>query len=338
MKRPFFSIITPVYNIERLIASTIESVLEQTFDDWEMICIDDGSPDSAGHICDKFAQKDGRIKVIHKQNAGLAAARNSGIQMATGKYFIILEGSDTFFDRNTLNNIYFELKDHPVDIYFGLLQDKMEKTGEIVSVQAKYSVEGLWKDGGAELVCHLYDKNDILALSSPVNKVVRKDFLLENDLWFYEGIYHDDDEWVPRTIAYTQSTYFSNHIIYNALTWDGCFGGNVSEIGLTKKAVDKMFIAEHCCKYFAEHFPNEKELRRRVYTYYVRMYNDAILNYYKIKNKVLKSQVREAAEKHKAVFQYFQLTDSSNIKILQYIYKFFGLNAVFYALKLRNKQ
>ena len=79
MKQPFFSLITPVYNIEKLLGITVESALSQTFCDWEMILVDDGSPDNAGALCDEYAKKDERIKVVHKQNEGLAAARNTGI-------------------------------------------------------------------------------------------------------------------------------------------------------------------------------------------------------------------------------------------------------------------
>jgi len=337
MGKTFFSIITPVYNIEHLIAGTIQSVLDQTFGDWEMICVDDGSPDKAGLICDEYAKKDSRIKVIHKKNAGLAAARNSGIRVATGTYFIILEGSDLFFDSNTLQHIHDDLRSYPVDIYFGLLQDKMEKTGEITNVQADYSVNGLWDKGGVSLVCHLYDNNDILALSSPVNKVFRRNFVIENDLWFYEGIYHDDDEWIPRAIAHTTQTYFTNRIIYNALNWDGCFGGNVSEKGLTKKAVDKMLIAEHCCKYFANHFPEEKELLRKINTYFSRMYIDGITALNRVKNTDLRRDISRAAYKHSIVFRYMRNSESNNLRLVSYLSKIIGLPMTFRIIQLRYK-
>ena len=88
MKTPFFSLITPVYNIERLLEKTIQSALEQSFADWEMILVDDGSPDDAGKICDRYAKKDSRISVIHKENEGLGPTRNVGIEKATGEWII----------------------------------------------------------------------------------------------------------------------------------------------------------------------------------------------------------------------------------------------------------
>ena len=201
MSAPFISLITPVYNIERLISKTIESALEQTFTDWEMILVDDGSPDNAGKICDEYAAKDERISVIHKKNGGLAAARNTGIKACSGKYFLIFEGSDLLVSEHTLQDIRDDLVKREVDIYFARLQDLLEKGWEITGVQAEYCVKGYFEDGGKELFVKLYDNEDTLALSSPVNKVFRTEFVKENGLWFYPGIYHDDDEWLPRAVV-----------------------------------------------------------------------------------------------------------------------------------------
>ena len=78
--------LVPVYKVECYIHICIESVLRQTFSDWEMILVDDGSPDTCPAICDRYAQADSRIRVVHKQNAGLGYARNSGLDAASGKY------------------------------------------------------------------------------------------------------------------------------------------------------------------------------------------------------------------------------------------------------------
>ena len=274
MKQPFFSLITPVYNIERLLEKTIQSALEQTFTDWEMILVDDGSPDKAGEICDRYAEREQRIRVIHKQNEGLAEARNTGVKACIGKYFIILEGSDLFYNKSTLENIYKTLQEREVDIYFGRLQDVMEKDWEVTNMQSEYCVEGFYENDGKKLFVTLFDNEDVLALSSPVNKLFRTEFVKNNELWFYKGIYHDDDEWLPRAIALSEKSYFTNEIIYNALTWDGCFGQMVSDKSLTRKACDKMFLAEHCCREIDRRFPNEKdtEFKKKFYEYYVRIY------------------------------------------------------------------
>lgn len=88
------SIIVPIYNIEKFLPCCIDSILAQTFTEWELILVDDGSKDTCGSICDEYATKDGRIRVIHKPNGGLASARNSGLAMASGEWVMHLDGDD----------------------------------------------------------------------------------------------------------------------------------------------------------------------------------------------------------------------------------------------------
>ena len=89
-----FSVIVPIYNIEKYLTRCIDSVLAQTFSDYELILVDDGSPDNCPVICDEYAAKDARIKVIHKQNGGLVSARQAGIRIACGDYVFHLDGDD----------------------------------------------------------------------------------------------------------------------------------------------------------------------------------------------------------------------------------------------------
>lgn len=90
-----FSVIVPIYNIEKYIRRCIDSVLEQSFADFELILVDDGSPDNCPSICDEYAEKDSRIKVIHKENGGLVSARQAGIRQACGDYIFNLDGDDS---------------------------------------------------------------------------------------------------------------------------------------------------------------------------------------------------------------------------------------------------
>ena len=86
MNMPKISIIVPVYKAEKYLNRCIDSILAQTFTDWELLLIDDGSPDRSGEICDEYALRDSRIKVWHRQNGGPSSARNLGIERAQGKY------------------------------------------------------------------------------------------------------------------------------------------------------------------------------------------------------------------------------------------------------------
>ena len=94
MTVPLVSIIVPVYNAERYIDKCINSILEQTYPHIELLLIDDGSPDKSGAICDRYAQKDNRVRVFHKQNAGVSAARNTGINQAKGEFITFVDSDD----------------------------------------------------------------------------------------------------------------------------------------------------------------------------------------------------------------------------------------------------
>lgn len=99
-----FSIIVPVYNQERYLDQCVKSVLEQSFTDYELILVNDGSTDSSGSICDNYAKEDSRIKVIHKENGGLVSARKAGASVASAKYVVILD-SDDYMISGSLNHI-----------------------------------------------------------------------------------------------------------------------------------------------------------------------------------------------------------------------------------------
>ena len=88
------SVIVPVYKAEKYIGACIESVIKQNFHKWELILVDDGSPDKSGEICEKYVKKDARIKVLHQSNSGVAHARNEGLKVAKGKYISFVDADD----------------------------------------------------------------------------------------------------------------------------------------------------------------------------------------------------------------------------------------------------
>ena len=96
------SVIVPVYGVEKYLQKCIESIIAQTYSSIEIILVDDGSPDNSGKICDEYAKKDSRIKVIHQPNGGLSAARNAGLDIATGEYVSFVD-SDDYIDDNYLS-------------------------------------------------------------------------------------------------------------------------------------------------------------------------------------------------------------------------------------------
>ena len=115
MKQPLISIIIPVYNGEKYLRPCIDSILHQTYQHWELLLIDDGSPDSSGAICDEYAS-DPRISVVHKENGGQASARNQGVAMAKGEYISFVDCDDWI----------------EADMYESMLQTMQEQQTEII--------------------------------------------------------------------------------------------------------------------------------------------------------------------------------------------------------------
>lgn len=107
---PKVSIIVPVYKAEKYLHRCVDSILSQSFTDWECILVDDGSPDRSGAICDEYAQKDARIRVIHKENGGVSSARNLGLEQAVGEWITFIDADD-FISDNYLTAIEYSSKD-----------------------------------------------------------------------------------------------------------------------------------------------------------------------------------------------------------------------------------
>ncbi len=112
---PIISVIVPVYNVESYIAQCVESIVHQTYTSLEIILIDDGSTDTSGQICDVYGEKDSRIRVIHQKNAGAAAARNTGLDAATGEYLVFVD-SDDWLEIDAYGYMLGELKKEQADI------------------------------------------------------------------------------------------------------------------------------------------------------------------------------------------------------------------------------
>ena len=119
---PKISVIVPVYNAEKYLHRCIDSILSQTFTDFELLLINDGSNDGSGAICDEYAAKDSRVRVFHKENCGVSSARNLGIVNSTAE-FVVLIDSDDWFALDTLEVLLKEQKKYDADcVVFGFTQ------------------------------------------------------------------------------------------------------------------------------------------------------------------------------------------------------------------------
>ena len=126
MKRKI-TIIVPIYNASKYLKRCIESIVNQTYNNLEIILIDDGSTDDSGSICDYFASKDKRIKVIHKKNEGVSSSRNYGIKYSAGDYICFLD-SDDYYDHNFIKEMYYKILKQDADIcYCGYIKFNHKK-------------------------------------------------------------------------------------------------------------------------------------------------------------------------------------------------------------------
>lgn len=155
----FFSVIVPVYKVEKYLANCIESVLNQTFSDFELILVDDGSTDGCPQICDDYKERDQRVKVIHKPNGGLASARRAGIKASEGDYVFNLD-SDDLIEEDTLEYAHRVIKETDCEIVS--FSYRWVKNGQTVDVTNDGLEEGLYHRENIEKYIYpriLMDKN-----------------------------------------------------------------------------------------------------------------------------------------------------------------------------------
>lgn len=142
---PKLSIIVPVYKVEQYIHKCVDSILNQTFTDFELILVDDGSPDNCGSICDEYAQKDKRIRVIHKDNGGVSEARNLGIDESKGEYISFVD-SDDFIDANMYREMLAFLEANNLDI---VCTDTYIVHGDRKKFKPRYLKDMIFENGTA---------------------------------------------------------------------------------------------------------------------------------------------------------------------------------------------
>jgi len=136
---PEISVIVPVYNVENYLDECIESILNQSFSDFELILVDDGSPDKCPEICDNWAKKDSRIKVIHKKNEGVSVARNAALDIASGKYITFCD-SDDFFDNNRLFILFSSAREEKADLVVSKYTPYNDIRGDLINIELRHHI------------------------------------------------------------------------------------------------------------------------------------------------------------------------------------------------------
>ncbi len=183
------SIIMPVYKVEEYVGKAIESIQAQTLKEWEFLIVDDGTPDKSGIICDEYAAKDARIKVIHKENGGAPSARNMAIEIAKGEYFYFLD-SDDWAEPTMLEDMYYLAKrDQAQLVVAGFYIDTYIGNGQFMT--DNYVVDDFVcpdKETFRKNAYKLFDKN---LLYTPWNKLFEAKYVMDNNLRFPTTFWDD---------------------------------------------------------------------------------------------------------------------------------------------------
>lgn len=194
--KPLISVIVPVYKVEKELPKCVESIINQTYTNLEIILVDDGSPDDCGKICDFYKNKDKRIKVIHKENGGLSDARNFGLKAATGEFVMFID-SDDYILLDSCSK-FIEQIDNQVEVILGeatIHINNKEKLEERTNLKEDITYDSY------QAIKKSIEKNQFYA---PVcYNMYRRVFLLKNNLYFKTGILHEDMEILPRIFLST---------------------------------------------------------------------------------------------------------------------------------------
>ena len=294
------SIIVPIYNIEQYIDECILSVINQNYKNFELILVDDGSPDRCGEIIDSYATQNHRIKVIHKKNGGLSDARNAGLAKATGDYILFLDGDDTLYN-GCLEKINQLLTDN--------------KNVDLLS--CNFCVYGKQCENNDLVVNDIYSLNDYIKLINDIpwsawRNVYKKKIFKDSSLVFEKGLIGAEDcEFFIRFYEKTSKRLFSNLFVVNyRVNRDG---------SITNKMSYKAINGE--LKVFSKYFYKFYEKgNREIYSLFANKYLNTISTINSLNNDELNSVI-EHINSNMVILKY---SHGFKFIIAKFIWKIFG--------------
>lgn len=213
---PKVSVIIPVYNVQEYLEECVESVRSQTLKNIEIICVNDGSTDESPRILRELEKQDSRIKIVDKPNGGLSSARNLGMKEASGEYILFLD-SDDYLDLTALKTLYLYAKYYELDEMFynaSVFFDTKEVEEENSNYSGYYRRNGFYPETltGRELFVQLMQNHDFKP--SACLQILRREFLEEHQIRFYEGILHEDNLFTMQCISLAKRTRLLDRDFY----------------------------------------------------------------------------------------------------------------------------
>ena len=304
------TVVIPVFNAERYLEECVGSVLAQTFRDFNIILVDDGSTDSSPLLCDSLARRDSRIRVIHRKNGGASAARNEGLKAAGGRFVHFIDSSEVILFRR---------------------ERFTEGSEEIDAVQPEYDLNGSFR---GDVLRRVLEKQYKMTLTCPVNKIFKTSFLKENGLRFTEGIDHEEDEWLPRVFACAQSVWFDKGILYTVRNRSDSLSSTPNEEVAARRACSKIKIAVTGIKYMEQRrLPNET--MSLAAGYYWEYFIDACACRNRFKSRENRRIVDAELKKHKEFFDSAKYLKSRNQRLLGVMFRRLGIPATVKLIGIR---
>lgn len=270
-----FSIIIPVYNVEHYLRECLDSVLNQTYSDWEAICVNDGSTDGSSVILEEYAAKDSRFRMISQKNAGTAAARNTGMKVANGDYIFFLD-SDDWIENHALQILADTLNGEDVLCFSGKRYFETTNTFN----PADDLTEKQYRDG-----MNYYNENALLsrdfAFVCVVLRVYNREFLIQSEIFFNADISYEDNLWVPIMLFQAKSIRVIKDSLYVYRVREG---SKMREVSLKRKK-DLLKVANALAAFFIPKQGFDKTVVYRAITHH---YQVVFVNVSKEERKELK--------------------------------------------------
>lgn len=206
------SFILPIYNVEKYLSECVESILVQTYRDFEILLVDDGSPDNCPALCDEWAKKDSRIKALHKPNGGLSDARNYGLEHAQGDYVVFVDSDDFWVNKDCLQRLMNVVDAHPECDFIGFNCSYYYSDSKTYNKWVAYD-ESLSKPTDKDTVLRSLVASGTFPMSACL-KILKRKSLSEINLNFIKGLLSEDIPWFIDLLEGTKKCMFINDYIY----------------------------------------------------------------------------------------------------------------------------
>lgn len=214
---PKATVVVPVYNVEKYLEKCVDSILAQTEPDFELLLVDDGSTDGSGRLCDKLAEKDGRVRVIHQKNQGLGGARNTGIQQAQGDWLLLVDSDDWIEPQTLEKTMEAGLREEADLVMFAYRS--VDEGGRILQTY----MENAPKDRGLPL-----EQQPALLLTSPSAciRLYRRELLERTGILFPPRVWYEDMRTTPKLLAEARQVVYLDYVGYNYFSRTGSITKN----------------------------------------------------------------------------------------------------------------